>query len=404
MNKLLKFFQNRKIKENSQKSKTYSRIKEIVKPHIKRLIIISILALLVSICEITRPFLIEQVIDNYLAKGLYTSGFLSIGIIGAIYITLVLLGSILNFISLTSTNIIGENVIYDIRNRLFKYTQYANIPFHDKTPAGKLFVRITNDAEDISTLFKDVLSTFFKDVLLIIVMVCIMIYFSLKLSLVSFIVIPFIVIFSIFMTNILNKISTQAKNIRTQLNTFIAESIYGAKIIKIFNIQREKKEECKAYTKAFKDKKSKQGIFEALLPGVMGFLQNIGISLILFTCLNHWFGVTLEIGYIYIFITYLKQFLDPLTKMVENIEIIEEAIVSIDKIYSLLEKEEYLENFEEGIKLDNIKGKIEFKDVWFSYDNENWVLKGVSFTVEPGQNIALVGKTGSRKNYYHKSY
>jgi len=110
----------------------------------------------------------------------------------------------------------------------------------------------------------------------------------------------------------------------------------------------------------------------------------------------------MEVGYIYIFITYMKQLFEPITRVVENIEIIEEAVVSIDKIYDILDEKQYLENFEKGIKLKDVKGKIEFKDVWFSYDNENWILKGVSFTVEPGQSIALVGKTGSRKNYNYK--
>ena len=133
-------------------------------------------------------------------------------------------------------------------------------------------------------------------------------------------------------------------------------------------------------------------------------LENIGIALILFTCLNNWFGISVEIGFIYIFITYLRQFLEPISKLVENIEIIEEAITSIDKIYDILDYPEYLENFKEGKKLKELKGKIEFKDVWFSYDNENWVLKGVSFTINPGESIALVGKTGSRKNYNYKPY
>jgi len=382
--------------------KTFNRIKDMAKPYLKGIIIISILSLLVSICEIIKPFLIEQVIDNYLSKGIYQNGMFTIGVIGAIYIGIVLLGNILNFIATTSTNIIGENIVYDMRNKLFKFTQYANIPFHDTTSSGKLFVRITNDTEDISTLFKDVISTIIKDILLIIALVVIMIYFSFELSMISFIVIPFIIIFSLAMTKILNKINNKAKNIRTILNTFLAESIYGAKLIKIFNIQKEKKEECEKYTKNFRDVKSKQGLVQAFLPGVMTILENIGIALICWTCLYHWFGVTMEVGYIYIFITYMKQLFEPITRVVENIEIIEEAVVSIDKIYDILDEKQYLENFEKGIKLKDVKGKIEFKDVWFSYDNENWILKGVSFTVEPGQSIALVGKTGSRKNYNYK--
>lgn len=109
-------------------------------------------------------------------------------------------------------------------------------------------------------------------------------------------------------------------------------------------------------------------------------------------------------GIIYIFTTYLKEIFDPIERVVENFETIQEALVSINKIYDILEQKENLENLEEGIKPDKIKGKIEFKNVWFAYEGEDWVLKDISFAIEPGQNIALVGRTGSRKNNNNKSY
>lgn len=108
-------------------------------------------------------------------------------------------------------------------------------------------------------------------------------------------------------------------------------------------------------------------------------------------------------GIIYLFTTYIKQIFSPISRIVENFETIQEALVSINKIYDILEHKEFLEEFEKGIKLNEIKGKIEFKNVWFAYEKENWVLRDVSFTIEPGQNIALVGKTGSRKNNNNKS-
>ena len=129
----------------------------------------------------------------------------------------------------------------------------------------------------------------------------------------------------------------------------------------------------------------------------MTILENIGIAIILITCTNHLFGINIEVGLIYIFITYIRQLFEPITRIVENIEIVEEASVSINKIYDILDRKEYLENLEIGKELKEVKGKIEFKNVWFSYDEKNWVLKNVSFTINPGESIALVGKTGSGK-------
>lgn len=379
------------------KNKTLERALKMVKPHKKTILIISILSIIVNIGEIVKPYLIKIVIDDYLPNVIYQKGIMTIGIIGAIYIGIVILQNIIEFIATTATNMMGEEIIYTTRNKLYKYTQKANIPFHDRTSAGKLFVRITNDVEDISTLFKDIISTFFKDVILIIAIAGIMIYFNSKLSLLSFIVLPIVLISSIILTKILNKIYDKSKIIRTQLNTFLAETIYGVKLIKIFNIQKEKQEECEKLTTDFRNSRNPSAIIEGLLPALMTIFENLAISIIVYACTYHLFGISLEVGFIYIFITYIKNLFEPISRIVENIETVQEAFVSINKIYDILDGKEYLENFENGIELKEVKGKIEFKNVWFSYDNENWILKDVSFTVEPGESIALVGKTGSGK-------
>lgn len=379
------------------KNKTLKRTYDLAKPHKKTIIIVSILSLLVAITEIVRPYLFEIVIDQYLTKGLIKQGFFSITAIGILYIVLVVIGNVIDFIATTTTNMMGEEVIYSLRNRLFRYTQNANIPFHDKTSAGKLFVRITNDIEDISTLFKEVIATFLKDVIMIIAIMAVMIYISINLSIMSFLVIPFIIFFSYTLTKMLNKIYDKAKMIRTNLNTFLAETIYGAKIIKIFNIQNEKQKELEKYTKEYRDTRGKEGIIQALLPGIMNILENGSIAFIIWACIHHWFGIDLEVGFIYVFTTYINKLFEPITRIVENIETVQEAFVSINKVYDILDEKQYLENFEDGKIPEKIKGKIEFKHVWFSYDNQNWILQDVSFTIEAGQSVAFVGKTGSGK-------
>ena len=195
----------------------------------------------------------------------------------------------------------------------------------------------------------------------------------------------------------LNKIYDKAKMIRTNLNTFLAETIYGAKIIKIFNIQNEKQRELENYTKKYRDTRGKEGIIQALLPGIMNILENGSIAFIIWACIHHWFGIDLEVGFIYVFTTYINKLFEPITRIVENIETVQEAFVSINKVYDILDEKQYLENFEDGKIPEKIKGKIEFKHVWFSYDNQNWILQDVSFTIEAGQSVAFVGKTGSGK-------
>ena len=379
------------------KNKTFERLKKLISPYKKTIIIVTIISLIINVCEIVKPYLIKVAIDDYLSKGVFKSGAITINMIGIAYIGIVILGNLLDFIATTTTNMMGEDALYNLRNKLFKFTQYANIPFHDNTSSGKLYVRMTGDIEDISNLFKEIVTTILKDIILIVAIMGIMIYFSYKLSLLAFIVIPFVILFSFIITKALNKIFDYAKLIRTRLNTFLSESIYGIKVIKIFNRQKEKQKECEKLTKEYANQRIKGGILQGLLPGLTLILENLGISIIVWACINNWFEINMEVGFIYIFITYIKQLFEPITRIVDNVETLQDAIVSINKVYDILDQKEYLEDLEKGQILKHIDGKIEFKNVWFSYDNKNWVLKNISFTVNPGESIAFVGKTGSGK-------
>lgn len=379
------------------KSKTLNRMYKMLKPKIKSIIVISILAIIINIGEVVKPYLIKIVIDNYLSLGLWQKGIMTIGIIGIIYIAIVIIGNILDFIVSTATNMVGEDVIYSLRNKLYKYVQYSNIPFHDKTPSGTLFVRITSDVEDITTFFKDVVTTFIKDIVMIIALAIMMISLDYKLASICFLLIPFVVLTSVIITKISKNVREYSKKVKTKLNIFLAESIYGVKLIKIFNRQYEKEKECSKLCNKFYKSRIPLGFTEGFLIAFMVIFENLGVSFIVWTCVNHLFNINLEIGVIYIFITYLKQIFEPIQRIVENFETIQEAVVSINKIYDILEHKEYLEDFEKGKILDKVNGKIEFKNVWFAYEGENWILKNVSFVINPGESIAFVGRTGSGK-------
>ena len=379
------------------KNKTLSRCYKIAKPHFKTIFLVSILSIIIDILELLKPYLVKVVIDDFLTLGIAEKAFLSVTTIGAIYLAIVIFGNVLDYTTRMKTNIMGEEILYTMRNKIYKYTQDANISFHDKMPAGKLFVRITNDVEDISALFKDVVATVFKDIIAILFILITMLYFSAKLSLLTFTILPFVIITSIVLTFILNKIYDASKVVRTNINTFLAESIYGAKLIKIFNIQKEKEEECEKLTSEFIRVRVPSSIFEGMFPGMMKLFENLAITIIISATINNWFGISTEIGSIYIFVSYIKSLFEPINRTIDNIEIVQEAIVSINKIYDILEEKQYLEDFETGEKIENINGKIEFKNVWFAYEDENWILKNISFTIEPGETIALVGKTGSGK-------
>ena len=379
------------------KNKTFKRIWNMVKPYRKTVVFVTVLAIIIDALALVKPYLVRVLIDDYLKNGISQNEFMSVSMISYIYITLVLLENFLDYFNSTRTNILGESVVYDLRNRMYEYIEKAKIKFHDNVPSGTLFVRIISDIEDVYALFSDVITTFAKDIFIIIGLLIVMVYISYKLAMVSLIIIPLIIISSLILTKLLNKTYSAVKTVRTKMNIFFSESIYGLKLIKIFNRQREKQRECERITKEFRETIKPMGFLQGLLPAIMTLIENLGIALVIWAVINKWIGESLDVGIIYMFITYLKNLFDPINRIIENVEIVEEAVTSIDKVYEILENEEMLEDFESGKRINKIKGKIEFKNVWFAYEDENWILKDVSFTIEPGQSVALVGKTGSGK-------
>ena len=379
------------------KEKTLKRFKIMVKPYKKTIIIVTLMALFIDVCELVKPFLLEQVMDKYLPDKLYVYNGISIAAIVAFYIIIVIIGNIVDYINRITTNNMGEKVMYNLRNQLYKYIEKANVSFHDKTPSGKLYVRVTSDTEDVYALFSEVITTFPKDLIIIIGLLVMMVYISFQLATINILIIPLLLIVTITISKMMRKIFSRSKEFRTVLNTFLAESIYGIKLIKIFNRQKEKQEECEKITKNHRDSLKNIGILYGILPGMMNLIENIGISLIVLFCANKWLGINLDVGIVYLFITYLRKIFEPIDRIIENVEIVQDATSSIDKIYEILEHDEYLEDYDSGIKLEKVRGKIEFRNVWFAYEAENWILKDVSFTINPGESIALVGKTGSGK-------
>lgn len=380
-----------------KKKTTFSRFKKMISPYKWTIVLVTLMALFIDVCELVKPLFVKEVMEKYLPDKVFIQNGISIGMIFAAYIFVVVIGSIVDYINRLVTSKMGENVVYTLREKLYKYIEHSNISFHDKTPSGKLFVRVVNDTEDVYSLFSEVITTLPKDIIIIIGLFSVMMYLSIKLSLVNLIVVPLLLIFTIIITKAMSKIFTRVKDTRTILNTFLAESIYGIKLIKIFNRQKEKQEECEKYTQKNREAAKGLGILMGILPATMTFIQNLGTALIVIFCANKWMGISLNPSIVYLFISYLNKIFDPIDRIVENMEVVEDAFSSIDKIYEILEHEEFIEDTSSGIELKDVKGKIEFKHVWFAYDRENWVLKDVSFTINPGESIALVGKTGSGK-------
>lgn len=389
------------------KNKTIKRFYEIAKPHIKTFIMIIFFSIIIDILATSRPILVKNVIDEFMQNKVEVKEFskfgrnfiISVNFIGIIYIIIVLIENVLDFIMMKLTSITGEKIMHETRQRIFAFSQKSNVKFHDKTPSGKLFARITSDTEDLAIFFEDVLITVFQDVSYIIVISIIMIILNWKLSLIVYGIVIICVAITYIFTKKANVAYNLSKNARTKLNTFLAEAIYGAKTIKIFNIQKIIDKEERDIAEDHAEKIVKTAKLEAPLAQILFFFMYLAIFIIIVISAKSWWNINIALGEVYIFITYIRELFDPITRTLENIEGVQEAVVSLNKIYDIIDEQEYLENFSSGKEITNVKGKLEFKNVWFKYNDndENWVLKDISFCIEPTQTIALVGKTGAGK-------
>ena len=389
------------------KSKTLKRFYEIGKPHIKHFILIILFSIIVNLLAASRPILVKNTIDEFIQNKvlireisiLGKNHIISIDIIGFLYLDILLIENFLNFWVMKHTSIVGEKILSQTRQKIFDFSQKSNIKFHDKTPSGKIFSRITGDTEDLAIFFEDVLITLFQDISYIIVISVIMFVLNWKLSLIVYGIVIICVIITYIFTKKANIAYNLAKDARTKLYTFLSEVIYGAKTIKIFNIQKIINKEEKDIAEDHLSKVVKTSLYEAPLAQIIFLFMYIAISIVIAISAKNLFHINIAIGEIYIFITYIRELFDPITRTLENIEGVQEAVVSLNKIYDILDEEQYIEDFSSGKELKEIKGKLEFKNVWFKYNenDENWVLKDISFCIEPTETIALVGKTGAGK-------
>ena len=377
--------------------KTLSRIIDITRVHKSTIIRASIIAIIIEIINLIKPYIVKIAIDDYYSFGLMIKNGISVFTLMAIYIALVLIGGAIDFYNRVQTNALGETILEELRKKVYRYSQLTNVTFHNQMPAGKMYARIINDVDDVSAMFKDVIATLFRDLASIIIILTFIFIINWKIGLMLLIVLPFTVKTSKLISDQINKIYKASKIVRAKINTFLAESIYGAKVIKIFNIQQEKQKELEDYTLEFKRTRVPASFFEALLPSFIYVLQYLSISVLVYIAALNIFNINLNVGVVYVLVNYITYLYQPINNIVDNIETIQDAVVSINRLYDMIEETEYIEQMNQGKSLKNVIGKLEFRNVWFAYKGENWVLKNISFVIEPGETIALVGKTGAGK-------
>ena len=386
----------------ASKARTYriNSVKELVKlslPYKNKIILSCVCVLLINASQLLKPYLLKLVIDDFLIKRVVSTGFYSITSLGVLYLLLSLLSGLFSYTQVNLVNRAGQQIIKDLRGRVFRTIQLLPLSYLDKTSSGRLITRATNDIAEISDLYTDVIMNLLKSVLLLIGIVYIMVALNLKLALISFLVIPAMVFLVVIIKGKIKENFYNMKHFIGKINGFMAESISGMKIIQIFRAEKEKEEEFLKLNNEYLKTTRLQVKLNSILKPASDLFQNLAIAILI------WYGMgkishhTLQLGILYAFTTYIRQFFDPISDLADKYNNIQSALVSAERIFGLLNQQEILENLEAGISKEHLEGVIEFRKVWFSYNNRDWVLKDISFTIAKGETVAFVGETGAGK-------
>ena len=322
-----------------------------------------------------------------------------IGILTAagLYLCMMLLGFALNALDTWMLQKMGQNIIYEMREQVFSHIHSLSLSFFNVQPVGKLVTRVSNDTEAVNELFTTILVKLFKNIVKIIGYAVVMLSIDVRMACVSFVLLPFVTVLTFFFRYMSRKAYQITRNKITELNTFLSEHISGMKLIQIFAREEEKYKEFETKShELFRANWREVMTFAIFRPSIY-LLSVIAMIIVIGTGSSSVLSGSLSLGTLFIFITYISSFFEPIQELAEQFGTLQSAIASAEKIFSILDEKPEIVSPANPVDV-NIQGRIEFKNVWFAYEEGNYILKDVSFVIEPGQKVAFVGATGAGKS------
>ncbi len=374
-------------------AKLMRRLLGYIKPYKKYVISAILLNIIVAALGPLRPYLTKIAIDKYIAHSDYHGLFvISIMLFGSL-----IFQAIIQYFLTYYTQYLGQKTIFDLRNQLFAHTQRLALRFFDKTPIGRIVTRVTNDIESLNDLFSSGIVMVFSDVFIVLWILAFMFFMDVKLSLVTMSVLPILVYVTFLFRK---KVRGSYRNVRlhlARLNSYMQEHITGMNIVQIFHKENDEIHKFLDINKEYRDANIKSNLYYSIFYPSVELLSSTATALII------WYGggeivrSSLSLGVLVAFVQYTEMFFRPIRDLSEKYNILQTAMASSERIFKLMDNNTFVLNPDKPVELKEVKGKIEFKDVWFAYNKDEYVLKNISLNINPGETVAIVGHTGAGK-------
>ena len=375
------------------------RLLGYARPYIKEFILALVLMIISIVYDLLSPVLVgeieEMVKDRFELSALFSRV--------AVYAGILVVSMVSMYLQTMILQKVGQKILTALRKDVFSHIESLSHQQLNNIPVGKLVTRTTNDTNAISMMFTNVLVTMIKNFMVIFGVLGVMLVRNYAMTLVVLCFVPFVVLFTAIFQGFSRRAHRSVTDSRTEVNTFLSENLSGMKITQIFNQEENKLEEFRRYSKKLQSAKYQRlAVFGIFRPTV--YLLHISCVLCLLylgarSYIRDWsfLGQTITSGTVVTFYLFATKFFNPIQTLSEHFDTLQSAFASSEKIFTVLDMIPEIQDAPDAIELETLRGEIEFKDVWFAYKPDEWVLQGVSFKVEPRQTVAFVGSTGSGK-------
>ncbi len=374
------------------------RLLSYAKPYTKEFIIIIILMFIGLGIQLMPPLLIGLTVDTVSDNAMTRDGKIEyIFYLSLLFIVLLIIGNFVGYVQGLMLQKVGQKTVVSLRDEVFNHIENLTIGQINQVPVGKLVTRVSNDTNTISEMYTNVGVNLVRNVLYLFAILIVIFIISWKISLFVVLVIPFVFLATMVFRKYSRASYRRVRQNVSEVNAFLSENLSGMKVTQIFNQEEKKKSEFKDNSMKLRNSYLQEILVFGIYRPTIYALSVVGLLLVLYIGYQEVLAGVITAGFLFTYYNYVGDFFEPIQQLAEQFNTLQNAFASAEKVFDVLDTKPEITDDPEAIELASFTGQIEFKDVWFSYIPDEWVLKGISFKVNPGDTVAFVGATGSGK-------